>query len=332
MTASLRHRLGALVHDWPRFLRHGVAGDVNLMHNRAEEITGDGRGVRCHWLYTSELHIAHVYPITSRMLLRRSLQTWPIMLRNAPTETADAPQVSFLIGHRGLERLPNLLDTLRSIAGQRDAAIECIVVEQSATRQIEAALPSWVRYLHTPVAPDFDYCRAATFNEAVRMARGEVIIAHDNDMLVPERYAAEVLARVREGWQFIDLKRFIFYLTEDDTRAIFAGALLQDDHATTIVQNLKGGSIAATKEAYLAIGGFDESFVGWGGEDLEFWERARASGRVYEFGYLPIVHLWHRAQPGKVDRDGAPALRRYEELRAIPPEERIKRLLERRRS
>lgn len=325
---SLRHRLGALAHDWPRFLRHGLTGDVNLMRNRAEAIVSDGRGVRCDWLYTSELHLANVYPGTSRTLLRRSLHAWPIRLRDAP-ENTEHPKVSFLIGHRGVQRLPNLLQTLRSIAGQVDVPIECIVVEQSATREVEASLPKWVRYLHTPVAADLDYCRAATFNEAVRIARGAVIVAHDNDMLVPERYAAELLARAAEGWQFIDLKRFIFYLPEVDTRAIFDGAPLRDDHATVVVQNLKGGSIAATKEAYLAIGGFDEGFVGWGGEDLEFWERARAFGRVYEFGYLPIVHLWHRAQAGKVDRDGAPALRRYEELRAVPPEERIRRLRER---
>ena len=322
---SLRQRLGALAYDWPRFVRHGLIGDANLMRNRREVIVSDGRGVRCDWMYTSELHLANVYPSASHTLLRRSLREWPVVLRDAPA-VSGAPAVSFLIGHRGLERLPNLLATLRSIAGQSEVAVECIVIEQSAEREIETALPPWVRYLHTPVAPGFDYCRAATFNEGVKTARGEVIIAHDNDMLVPERYASEVLARVREGWQFIDLKRFIFYLTERDSRAMFEGAPLRHDHTATIVQNLKGGSIAATKEAYLAIGGFDEDFVGWGGEDLEFWERARAYGRVYEFGYLPIVHLWHRAQPGKVAGDGAPALRRYEELRAIAPEERIRRL------
>jgi GT2 family glycosyltransferase len=326
---SLRQRLGALAYDWPRFLRHGLLGDANLMRNRREAIVSDGRGVRCDWMYTSELHLANVHPRASRVLLRRSLAKWPIVLRDAPAPSS-TPAISFLIGHRGLERLPNLLATLRSIAGQSGVAVECIVIEQSAEREIATALPAWVRYLHTPVAPGFDYCRAATFNEAVKIARGEVIIAHDNDMLVPQRYASEVLARVREGWQFIDLKRFIFYLTEGDSRAIFESsrerAALRRDHTTTIVQNLKGGSIAATKQAYLAIGGFDEDFVGWGGEDLEFWERARAGGRVYEFGYLPIVHLWHRAQAGKVDRDGAPALRRYEELRAVAPEERIRRL------
>ena len=319
---TLRHRLGALVYDWPRFLRH-LDRDWPLMRNRAETVVSDGRGVRCDWLYTSELHIAKVYAPAARRLMRVALRQWPVTLRDQPPE--GSPQVTFVIGHRGTARLPNLLATLRSIAGQRDAGIECIVVEQSAERQIETALPRWVRYVHTPVAPDLDYCRAATFNVAARMARGEALIAHDNDMLVPERYAAEVLARVREGWQFIDLKRFIFYLTEEDTRAIFTGAPLRDDHVTTVVQNLKGGSIAATREAYMAAGGFDEEFVGWGGEDLEFWERARAYGKVYEFGYLPIVHLWHQAQAGKLDRN-APAQLRYERVRSIPAEERIARL------
>ncbi|HYI10643.1 MAG TPA: galactosyltransferase-related protein [Thermoanaerobaculia bacterium] len=320
---SLRHRLGALVYDWPRFLRH-INKDWTLLRNRSETIVSDGRGVRCDWLYTSELHIANVYSSAARRLMTRALDTWPITLKDAP-EPTNSPQVTFVIGHRGTVRLPNLLATLRSIAGQRDAAIECIVIEQSATREVEAALPKWVRYVHTPVAPDFDYCRAATFNVAARMARGEVLIAHDNDMLVPERYAAEVLERAREGWQFIDLKRFIFYVTEEDTKAIFAGAPLRRDHVTTVVQNLKGGSIAATREAYMAAGGFDEDFVGWGGEDLEFWERARAHARVYEFGYLPIVHLWHTAQAGKLDRN-APAQLRYERVRSIPAEERIARL------
>jgi GT2 family glycosyltransferase len=320
---SLRHRLGALIYDWPRFLRHVAFGDWMLMRNRRETIVTDGRGVRCEWEYTTDLHIAEVYPSTGRALMRRALRRWPIVLRDAPARTEN-PKVSFLIGHRGLERLPNLLATLRSIAGQ-DVAVECIVVEQSATREIEGALPSWVRYLHTPVAGDLAYCRAATFNAAVRMARGEVLIAHDNDMLVPARYAAEVLARANEGWRFIDPKRFIFYLDERDSRALFDGGRLRDDRAATVVQNLKGGSIGVTREAYLAIGGFDEEFVGWGGEDNEFWERAHAHGRVYEYGYLPLVHLWHRAQPGKHDSE-APAVRRYYDVRAIAAEERIARL------
>ncbi|HVE73189.1 MAG TPA: galactosyltransferase-related protein [Thermoanaerobaculia bacterium] len=269
--------------------------------------------------------------MAARALMRRVFAQWPIILRDAPLVVSQNPAVSFIIGHRGTARLPNLLATLRSIAGQSGDPIECIVVEQSQKQEIAQALPPWVRYLHTPVPPGYDYCRSATFNAAAEIARGEVLIAHDNDMPVPHRYGAETLARAREGFEFIDLKRFIFYLSEEDSRAIWAGAPPPTDvAASAIVQNLKGGSIAATREAYRGVGGFDEGFVGWGGEDLEFWERARAYGRVYEFGYLPLQHLWHAPQPGKLDHGRAPAMQRYEELSRILPKERIARLRARR--
>jgi GT2 family glycosyltransferase len=320
---SLRHRLGALVYDWPRFLRH-IGGDWTLLRNRAESITSDGHGVRCNWEFSSNLHIAGVYPFTGRMLMTRALRDWPISFRDdAPT--FDAPRVTFAIGHRGMARLPNLLATLRTIAAQRDESFECIVVEQSTQREVEAFLPKWVRYVHAPVPADMLYCRSATFNVAVRLARGEVLIAHDNDMLVPERYAAEVMQRVREGWRFIDLKRFIFYVTEGATKRIYDGAPLAGSALETVVQNLRGGSTAMTVEAYRAIGGFDEEFIGWGGEDLEFWERAAAHGGVYDFGYLPFVHVWHAAQPRKADQK-APPMQRYSMLRSIAAAERIARL------
>jgi hypothetical protein len=321
---SLRHRLGALVYDWPRFLRH-LARDWRLIRNRDEAVSTDGRGVRCDWVYSSDLHLANVYPVAGRALMRRAFGDWPIAMTDAPASVSPAPAVSFLIGHRGLERLPNLLATLRCIAGQEGAAVECIVVEQSAVREVESLLPPWVRYLHTPVPVDLDYCRAATFNAGARLARGEVLIVHDNDILVPARYAAEILARVREGWDFVDPKRFLFDLAEPETRSVFDGAAVPLRPAT-VRQNLKGGTVAIAAAAYRAVGGYDESFVGWGGEDLELWERAREQGRVYEFGWLPVIHLWHRPQAGKVRQETAPAQLRYYELRGVPAVERIARL------
>jgi hypothetical protein len=49
-------------------------------------------------------------------------------------------------------------------------------------------------------------------------------------------------------------------------------------------------------------------------------------GRVDPYGYLPFVHLFHEAQKGKLQGAAATAVRRYYELREIPPEERIRRL------
>lgn len=319
---SLRRRVGALIYDWPRFLTTPWV----RMHNRRERITYDGRGVRCEWPYGSDLHIANVYPSAGVRLMRQALKDWPIDMRDAPSLT-EMPAVSFVIGHRGMDRLPHLLATLRSIAGQRGVAIECIVVEQSARPEIEASLPSWVRYVHTPIpSPDYAYNRAWTLNAGAKVAHGELLVLHDNDMLCPADYAAEALGREREGWDFVDIKRFTFYLTEEATREVFATGRVPLRAPSTIAQNLQGGSTAATREAFEDIGGFDESFVGWGGEDNEFRERAESRGRVYGFGYLPFIHLWHAPQQGKIARAEAPAVQRFSELTSIPPAERIRRL------
>jgi hypothetical protein len=188
-------------------------------------------------------------------------------------------------------------------------------------------LPQWVRYLHTPIALDDEpYNRSQTLNAGAAIARSPLLVLHDNDMLCPAGYAAEALERKREGWDFLELKRFTFYLSEADTRDVFETGVVRTDVPSTIVQNLHGASIAVARDAYLDVGGFDESFVGWGGEDNEFWERATSRGRVYAFGFLPFIHLWHAPQPGKLAGAEAPAPRRYLELTRIPAAERIVRL------
>jgi hypothetical protein len=297
------------------------------MRNRNERITRDQRGARCEWLYTSELHIANVFSRAGARLMRMAFADWPVVLRDEPVR-AGKPEVSFVIGHRGIARLPHLLATLRSIAGQRNAPVECVVIEQSEHPEIEAQLPPWVRYVHTPTT-ETAYNRAWTLNEGARAASGEVLVLHDNDMICPADYASEALARAREGWSFQQLKRFTFYLNESDTARVFATGEVRTDLPSTVVQNLHGASIAVTRDAYFDVGGFDESFVGWGGEDNEFWDRAETTGRVYAFGYLPFIHLWHAPQPAKQLGNDAPAVRRWHEVKNVPAAERIRMLRER---
>jgi N-terminal domain of galactosyltransferase len=312
---TLRNRLGALVFDAPRFLAAmSRRGGWVRFRNRDERLSIDERtgGARCEWVYSSDLHLANVFPSAGRSLMRRALAEWPVESASAP-RVLGPPRVSFIIGHRGESRLPLLLETIGSIAAQRDVPIECIVVEQSSAPT--ATLPSWVRHVHTPIASDsLPYNRSSAFNAGAKVAEAELLVLHDNDITVPAAYASELLKRHADGHEFIDLKRFLFYL---DKRK----------RLERVSQNLLGGSIAADRDAYFAIGGFDESFSGWGGEDNELWERA-ATRRVFNHGYLPFIHLWHPPQAEKMMAERA-GTQRFAELSRIPADERIRALTER---
>jgi len=303
------------------------------MRNRNERLIIDKgkEGAQCDWQWTSDLHAAKVFPFLGKVFMKRVFNDHPIALKNDPDRPSGDIDVSFIIGHRGLKRLPNLLFVLKSIAAQINVSLECIVVEQSLNEEIKALLPGWVRYIHTPLPrPELLYCRSWAFNSGARRAKGRLLILHDNDLLIPADYAGELISKYNSGYEVINLKRFIFYFSQKHTERILQkNNTLYVESPERILQNLEGGgSVAVTKEAYFAIGGFDESFVGWGGEDNEFWERARTR-KVWPYGYFPLIHLWHQFQ---ADARFARGLGRYtaelfESRLKVAVEERIRELI-----
>lgn len=331
MGYTLKQIVGSALIDVPLFEWRLRSSWLRIC-NRRERLTAsaDGRGVACEWQWTSDLHAPKVFPSLGVRLMARCMQDWPILFASAPPDGGGEVDVSFIIGHRGLQRTPQLLSTLATVAAQRGVACECIVVEQSNQSEVAQFLPAWVRYVHTPLPdPGMPYCRSWTLNVGARAARGRILVFHDNDMLVPQAYASELWARWQEGYEVLNLKRFIFYLTEAQSGAICTG----DRHlsampAEAIVQNLEaGGSVAMARDAFFAIGGYDEAFVGWGGEDNEFWQRA-LTRKVWPYAYLPIVHLWHAPQPEKT-KQGRSSARQLQDLSSIPPERRIALLAQR---
>jgi hypothetical protein len=327
-----RSWMGVAAMDLPRFLLLMIRGGPGYLAfcNRNERLDAGPQGVgyACRWKWTSDLHAAKVVPRLGKRIMSLALTDHPIgRATETPAIAGQSPEISFLIGHRGTARIPQLLATLESIAAQNGPAIECVVIEQDIESGLRGRLPAWVKHVHLPPpAADMAYCRSWAFNVGARHARGRILVLHDNDLLVPQDYAACLLSHFREGYEMVNLKRFVFYLAAGHTAEVLEGrAKLVDMAPEAIMQNAEcGGSIAVLRDAYERIGGMDESFVGWGGEDNEFCERAQTL-RIWPYAYLPFVHLWHPAQPGKQRLDN-PTLRRFNELSAIPAEERVARL------
>ncbi len=330
---------GVVAYDLPRYLKHlyGEPRDYLAICNRQERLvcSPDSPGYLCDWQWTSELHGAKVLPVLGRKMFQKAFHDHPIRFSEAPESATSNPEISFVIGHRGLVRLPHLKATLASIAAQRGVSFECIVVEQDTKPKIQDKLPAWVRYVHQScTSNDMPYNRSMAFNQGVQLASGDLVILHDNDMPVPQDYAAANFAVVAKGYDVINLKRFIFYLDRKTSELLSTNtALPRRPRIEAILQNAQGGgSISISRNAYWSIGGMDESFVGWGGEDNEFWERAETL-RVYSFGTLSLLHLWHAPQPDKLQAQ-VNGVSRYQIQSQVDPLVRIQRLKEkvRRRS
>jgi hypothetical protein len=328
MKISLRERMGVWIKDrwrYERCLRSRTRRYLSLA-NRYERVVAapDGSGYACQWQYTSRLHAPGIQPALGLRLLRRCLADAPIERSGASPAGHGRPQISILIGHRGLERLPLLQATLESIAAQRGVRLECLLIEQDHLPRVRDQLPGWVRHVHDRCPdPPPPYNRSRAFNIGARHAHGPVLLLHDNDMLLPSGYCHRLLHRIGLGYKVINPKRFIFYLAQQHTQRVLNSQATYDEQpADAIIQNLEaGGSMAITSDAYADIGGMDESFVGWGGEDNEFWDRCLTLP-TWIWGYEPIVHLWHRSQPLKQDEDN-PNIIRCREVMKLSPQERI---------
>lgn len=312
---------------YERALRSGSKSYLSIA-NRSEllQVSPDHSGYACLWKYTSRLHAPLVQPQLGKRLLQRCLQDSPIAFSDKTVYTHGIPQLSVLIGHRGTERLPLLLKTLQSFAAQEHVDLECIVIESDSQPVIRKYLPSWVQYIFSYDPEGSLYNRSKTFNVGTRHAKGDILLLHDNDMLVPKNYGSNILHRVNQGYDVVNPKRFIFYLSKEYTRFVL-NTNVSLDLATPdyIVQNLEaGGSMAIKTQSYHLIGGMDEQFIGWGGEDNEFWDRCLTLP-AWIWGYEPIVHLWHQSQPLKADTSN-PNIMRYKEIIQLPALERIHRL------
>jgi hypothetical protein len=308
---------------WWQLRRAKLTGEWTEVGNRRDEFRsapGGGAGRECLWPWTRPLAATEVCPALGQALSHLAARTHPVVLQDSFVPT-DSPRVSFLLGHRGLARLPHLLLVLRSLAGQKGSSIEVVVVEQSSEPELPGKLPGGVRYFHQPCGPDEPYNRSQTFLLAAQKARAPIFCLHDGDFLVPSDYASSLEELAGRGYEVMQVKRFLFYLQQGWEKK--AGDSPTDLEVERVVQNLcGGGSLGITQQAWKELGGMDPDFVGWGGEDEEFWDRAQTR-KVWNFGFLPFWHLWHSPQPGKQEPDN-PTRELLAQKLAVPREERIR--------
>lgn len=189
--------------------------------------------------------------------------------------------------------------------------------------------------LHHIRQPDEGFRLAMIRNKCIAAAKGDYIIQIDGDLFLHPDFIADHLIQARSGHY---LKGGRVQLNKELTDEICL-----DGHARIITpftsgiekkranalripplasflapryrqhrDNVLGCNMSFFRSDLLAVNGYDESFEGWGGEDLDLSFRLRNLGvgrRYLKFCGL-AYHLWHREAPA--DHSSANHRKAYE--------------------
>jgi hypothetical protein len=210
--------------------------------------------------------------------------------------------LSYLITYResdSSERRDNVLAVLRWLAQWPE--IEVVVIEQDSVPRLERDLlqtKGGVGLAYNPGA----FNKAWGLNVAARMARGPLLALGDADLIVPRALPAAA-ERCSPGHAVKPYRSMVDLTAEESARVRAGEWTFAPPRATGAPKNREGqgeqvvfagGLFVIHRDAYLQLGGFDERFVGWGGEDDAMTVKLRRAGiALSEIGDEPALHLWH---------------------------------------
>lgn len=159
--------------------------------------------------------------------------------------------------------------------------------------------PTWTVVEGLDPGPTQPFNRSACINAAARAAgEWDVAIIADADSFVGADQSLEAVnVALRTGRITFAYDRFV-YLDRDMSDQVMAGYRGNWwDGAKFTMTGTCSSMVAVTRQLWDAVGGFDEGFVGWGGEDIGFSLACQALGGGFERVPGDVWHLYHDPAP-----------------------------------
>lgn len=167
------------------------------------------------------------------------------------------------------------------------------------SRRWKALLPDAEIIFGTDDSEVFNRGRAR--NLAFMESTGETVIFADADTAAQREDVLEAVHLVEHGAPWVLPYTVYYNMCETDTES-----LLQEEPGCTLWEPTEwehrlltaiSGTIVMSREAFLAVNGYDEDFRGWGYEDDAFCKAMNALVGAHERlpGY--VLHLWHPIAP-----------------------------------
>lgn len=179
---------------------------------------------------------------------------------------------------------------------------EIVVIEQDKESTLGShPLVEKINYIHAYNPGPFN--KSWGMNVAFKQSCGEILVVSDADLIVP----AEDLSRavnacvneldaVRPYGQLIDMteEQSEEYQEHSELPDVPAEARGYDRAYASEALCMAGGIFIARREYFSSVGGMDERFSGWGGEDDAMSIKLQGMSRKVAIAKNAIAwHLWH---------------------------------------
>ena len=169
----------------------------------------------------------------------------------------------------------------------------------------------WVLNFYNINMPEAEICigksnselfsRSQAINDAAKKATRSIYLIVDADLILDPKIVCESKELLKKHAWIIPFNS-INYLTESSTKTIFSNVPKWPITSEVKFERIKkptkqtpcvGGVNIVSRKNFERVGGFDERFIGWGGEDRAFMSAMNTlCGQYYRIN-SEIFHLWH---------------------------------------
>jgi predicted glycosyltransferase involved in capsule biosynthesis len=142
-----------------------------------------------------------------------------------------------------------------------------------------------------------NYHKSLMTNEGVKISKGKYVILLDSDRILPKNYFYNVLNIINEK-KIITTEKILqldrHYSDEEIESKKFTAE--RDDRSKSIEgrkKNLFAGNTVLSKATFLDLGGYDETFIGYGFADNDISKKATLSDLEVIWLDEEEIHLYH---------------------------------------
>jgi GT2 family glycosyltransferase len=141
-----------------------------------------------------------------------------------------------------------------------------------------------------------NFSRSQAINDAAKKAATDLFLIADNDIFYDPSLILEAKEKLKKHAWVIPYKK-VHDIHEESTRELLktdpVWPLVTPVQSTVRPYKPKGGLTLVPRKHFEAVNGFDERFIGWGGEDDAFaYAMNTLCGKPYRLK-KEVYHLWH---------------------------------------